>query len=312
MYVQSLEISTTDHCNLACLQCNHASPYLRKRFTEVATVARDLRALAGVLSARELRIAGGEPLLHPELEQIIGTVRRIGIAERIVVITNGALLHRSDLRFLRTIDELRVSIYPGISYKFDRAALQSACARERVDLDLRRMNAFSQTMLTRRNDNRRLVNFIYCNCALVHEWSCHLVYEGRFYKCTTAAFMQHRLALVSVPHDSAADGVDLHAGGDLQRRIENYMRSDEPLASCAYCLGTVGRRVSHRQLSRSQLQEELVRDSTSAMASIGVVGLVDSLLLSPLRKTRYYAPLLRTANILRGLVRDPLKTRSRV
>ncbi len=298
MHVDSIEISTTDHCNLSCAQCNHASPYLRKRFTDIATVEHDLRTLANCLSAGELRIAGGEPLLHPDLEGLIDVVRQSRISERIVVITNGVLLHRYDFRFLRDIDELRVSVYPNVHYGFDTESLRRTCRSFDVKLSLRPMNSFSRTMLTKRNDNSRLVDFIYRNCALIREWSCHLVHEGRFYKCTPSAFMQDRLALAGIAHDSRRDGIDLH-GGDLGRRIRAYIDSDEPLAACAYCLGTVGRRIGHRQLSKRQLQSALAEDNASAIASIGLTGLADSLVLSRLRKTNYYSIVLRTLNAIR-------------
>lgn len=288
MYLDSIEISATDHCNLSCAQCNHASPHLARSFADTTSIARDLDALATVIRAGELRIAGGEPLLHPDLDGLIGAARQSGITSRIVVITNGTLLHRVDWGFLHGIDELRISCYPRVSQRFVVADLQAACDAADVLLHIRDMPSFTRTMLTRRNEHPCVVRFIYRHCSLVNEWSCHLVHEGRFYKCTTAAFMSRRLAQAGIDHFPQRDAVSLHGNPDLGGELLRYMASKAPLESCAYCLGTVGATVRSRQLARTQLRQELGDDHVDAVAAMGGKALWDSLVLSPLRRMIRY------------------------
>lgn len=284
MYLKALEISTTDHCNLKCAQCNHASPHLARRFTPITTIRNDLEALRPAVQAGELRIAGGEPLQHPELVALTRTLRALHIADRLVLITNGVLLHVTAWDFLEFIDVLQVSRYPGVSMKCCIRDLEAACDRHGVELEVRDMARFSKTLLTRRNESRALVSFIHRHCALAHQWSCHLVHDGRLYRCTPAAFAGARLAKVGIELDSSEDGLPLHEGGDLAARVRDYLTSDTPLAACAYCLGSVGRQVPSRQLSKQALARELEEDRVPAIAALGLRGLVQSLVMPQLER----------------------------
>src|SRR6478736_2087477 len=91
----SVEYNLTEHCNLSCYACDHASPLMREKFASVDEFKRDFEALAQVFHSKQFRIVGGEPLLHPKLTEFLSVARRIGIADSIVLITNGVLLHKA-------------------------------------------------------------------------------------------------------------------------------------------------------------------------------------------------------------------------
>ncbi|WP_349829033.1 GTP 3',8-cyclase MoaA [Brevibacterium litoralis] len=75
---QDLRISLTDKCNLRCSYCMPAEgmDWLPKdTLLTVDEVARLVRIGVRDLGIRELRLTGGEPLVRPDLEGIIGRVR---------------------------------------------------------------------------------------------------------------------------------------------------------------------------------------------------------------------------------------------
>ena len=74
-------------CNLACEYCNEYDDFSKPVPTDVMFQRVD--KLAG-LGTSVVTISGGEPLLHPELDQIIGRIRQHGIVAG--MITNGYLL----------------------------------------------------------------------------------------------------------------------------------------------------------------------------------------------------------------------------
>src|SRR6266498_5151649 len=74
-------------CNLACKYCNEYDDFSKPVPTEV--MFRRVDKLAA-LGTSVVTISGGEPLLHPELDQIIGRIRKHGIVAG--MITNGYLL----------------------------------------------------------------------------------------------------------------------------------------------------------------------------------------------------------------------------
>ena len=189
----SVEYSLTEHCNISCHACAHASPLLAKKFADLADFSRDFEALAEVFHSRELRIVGGEPLLHPELLAFLREGRRIGVADTIVVFTNGVLLHRMPDEFWRLIDKLHVSVYPGVRRRLGEEDCERLCRTHDVELRIERFRTFDQTLISKRIDDPRLVKAIYRACHTATE--CHTVHGGRFYKCPMAPLMSSWLAL---------------------------------------------------------------------------------------------------------------------
>jgi hypothetical protein len=54
----SFDYNLTEHCNLSCCECDHASPLLPKKFASVEAFSRDLTALASIFHSRHLQILG--------------------------------------------------------------------------------------------------------------------------------------------------------------------------------------------------------------------------------------------------------------
>src|SRR5690348_4435511 len=90
----SVEFNLTEHCNLSCYGCDHASPLLPTRLADLESFQRDLAALSEVFHSREIRLVGGEPLLHPRIVEFMRAARDSGVADSVVIYTNGVLLHR--------------------------------------------------------------------------------------------------------------------------------------------------------------------------------------------------------------------------
>jgi len=91
-------LTSTDHpllahiipirrCNLACEYCNEYDDFSKPVPTEVMFQRVDKLA---ALRTSVVTISGGEPLLHPELDQIIARIRQHGVVAG--MITNGYLL----------------------------------------------------------------------------------------------------------------------------------------------------------------------------------------------------------------------------
>jgi len=74
-------------CNLACEYCNEYDDFSKPVPTELMFQRIDKLAELGTSVST---ISGGEPLLHPELDQIIGRIRKRGMIAGLI--TNGYLL----------------------------------------------------------------------------------------------------------------------------------------------------------------------------------------------------------------------------
>jgi MoaA/NifB/PqqE/SkfB family radical SAM enzyme len=94
-------------CNLSCAYCNEYDKNSEPVAT--ATMFQRINRLAD-LGTTIITISGGEPLLHPELDEIIRQIRRRGIIAG--MITNGYLLTADRIRRLNRagLEHLQISI----------------------------------------------------------------------------------------------------------------------------------------------------------------------------------------------------------
>jgi len=111
-------LSSTDHpilahiipmrrCNLSCTYCNEYDD--KSKPVAIETMYERLDRLAD-LGTNIITISGGEPLLHPDLDLIIGRVRSRGMIAG--MITNGYLLTAERIQRLNRagLDHLQISI----------------------------------------------------------------------------------------------------------------------------------------------------------------------------------------------------------
>lgn len=245
-----LEYNLVDHCNYACEDCSHLSPWLRPRKAGLESFRADLAALARVYHVRRLRFVGGEPFLHPELLGFVRAARESGVADQIQICTNGSLVDRVDEAVFGEIDLLSVSWYPDARLDEEKVArIRALCRRYGTRLRLERIDRFRAMRLDHPNPDPALVQEVYDTCQIAHAWYCQTFADGVFYLCSrplyTNAYLDRKG--LEAPNLRALDGVPLHTP-DLQARLLASLGTRAPLASCAWCLGTVGRYQPWRSL----------------------------------------------------------------
>ncbi|MFN7935130.1 MAG: radical SAM protein [Bryobacteraceae bacterium] len=94
-------------CNLECGYCNEYDDYSKP--VPVETMLQRVDRLAD-LGTTVVTLSGGEPLLHPDLDQIIARLRKRGIIAG--MITNGYLLNAQRIQRLNDagLDHMQISI----------------------------------------------------------------------------------------------------------------------------------------------------------------------------------------------------------
>jgi len=94
-------------CNLSCAYCNEYDTYSKP--VPLETMSERIDQL-GQLGTTIITISGGEPLLHPELDQIIARIRQNGAIAGLI--TNGYLLTADRIRQLNRagLEHLQISI----------------------------------------------------------------------------------------------------------------------------------------------------------------------------------------------------------
>jgi glycosyltransferase involved in cell wall biosynthesis len=268
IHIQGFCYALVDHCNLACHGCDHDSPLAPPRFTALDQFERDLRALSEVLHAHDLRLGGGEPLLHPHVEEFFEVARACRVADRLTLVTNGLMLHKARPRLWKLIDGVYLSVYPDVHLPEPLSAYASLAEQHGVYFDSADQTTFVHTLLNQKVDDPLLVAAVYRLCKMTGEWWCHTVHEGRYYKCSIAPFCGRRMARLGVDYRPGADSVSLHASPDLRAELARYLARREPLAACAYCLGTSGPGERHRILDRSGVEAWWKEDHSQVIAAV--------------------------------------------
>lgn len=115
-HLDLLGFHVVDHCILHCKGCDACSPLVKKPwFYDAKVFEKDVEELSKKLALRTCEILGGEPLLHPQIEQIVSTVRKFYPFTSIVFVTNGILLKKMKPSFFECLRKnniiLRISVY---------------------------------------------------------------------------------------------------------------------------------------------------------------------------------------------------------
>jgi cyclic pyranopterin phosphate synthase len=92
--ISYMRVSVTDRCNLRCIYCMPAEglPWIPKgdqlTFDEIVRVVE----AAASLGLRSIRLTGGEPLIRPNLHELVAAIAAVPGIEDISLSTNGLLL----------------------------------------------------------------------------------------------------------------------------------------------------------------------------------------------------------------------------
>lgn len=145
-----------------------------------------------------------------------------------------------------------MSLYPGARPPPEALARAAARAREHgVELVASPVPTFRTTIVTTSHPADRATTMIFRTCAIAHLSHCHLVHEGRLFKCSCPAYLPAFLARTggASGYDPARDAFDIHGAKDLAA----FLFAQKPLDACRHCLGFVGKERQRRQLAKETL-----------------------------------------------------------
>ncbi|MGH7703749.1 MAG: radical SAM protein [Gemmatimonadales bacterium] len=253
----AVEYSAAYHCNLRCSSCSHMSPFISKQFPSLESFVKDLTALNRVMHAKDIRLLGGEPLLNPEIVELLKAARASGIADTVMLTTNGLLLHSMKDDFWEHVDFIWLSMYPGRSPTAKALEHIKARAKEsNTRLDLDPTSHFRSTYVTEPHEHGWTTDMLFKTCGSAHRFHCHMLYEGRLFKCAVPPFLPEFLAkLGKNGYDPAVDAFDIHGAQELFEGLRAFLFTPKTLEACRYCLGYVGKWENHHQLPPDQLAD---------------------------------------------------------
>ena len=122
--IDNLGIKLAQHCNLNCIRCNNFSNIMDEGFYELNEINRDLKKLRQLMpNILNIKLIGGEPLLNPDLGEIIYSVKEIYPESSVFIVSNGLLVDRISEDVFEAIRNCNVTIlitiYPVLYKKVD-------------------------------------------------------------------------------------------------------------------------------------------------------------------------------------------------
>ena len=248
---EGLEINAVLHCNMSCKSCAHLSPLFKKKNIDLDMVGHDLEILSHSYHASYVKIMGGEPLLNPNLVELIKSVTSTGIADEILLTTNGTLLHNAPEELWDVIDSLELSLYPSRLPDQEKIeSFKSKAALHKVKLLINYYENFRISYSENRNEDISLVQDVYDTCKLAHFWHSHTVIDGWFYRCPQSIFIPQQE--VAGGWNSEIDGIRISSEPGFAESLFKFLTRSQPLKACENCLGSVGKSHSHKELRRTE------------------------------------------------------------
>lgn len=227
-----LEFHLADHCNLNCAGCLHYAPFADRRFADLETIRRDFKRLKELFSnIRHIRIMGGEPLLYPDVGEVVKTVRAAFPRSKVRVVTNGVVLNddadgkiRSLLSILRKNSVgIDWTMYPPVAHREDE--IKALCKNAGVNLRITENNSFMARIRPKGGIGIRRA-FRWCR----ERMYCPILDDGRIFTCAPARYAGYynKAAETKIPVEK---GMDLHTA--TAKDILYYLMC--PAFTCAYC-----------------------------------------------------------------------------
>jgi len=237
--LDSLEMGVfvTDHCNLNCKGCSSFSPIAEEGFLNIQTYKKDIEKLAELTENKlfSFFFTGGEPLLHPDIHEILDIARKYFPGSHIRLLTNGLLLLIMPEVFWKCCQKNEVEIfmsrYP-IKINFD--LLEEKVKEYGVKLDFIEGSNFPVKLMykypldlngkqtLKRSYN--ICNQIYC---------CNTIKDGKIYPCSPIARIGHFNKYFNKKLEiSSGDALELKNVKSVDE-IYDFLCSPKPF--CKYC-----------------------------------------------------------------------------
>lgn len=238
--LEYLVINILDHCNLKCKGCDHfacvADPYL----VPYETLHNDIERMAEIMhgdNIMKIAVMGGEPLLHPDLLEILKDVRGKFPNAIIRLTTNGLLLLQQTDEFWAVCRDYNITIvntkYP---IRIDYKKIKDKTTSENVEFQFFEgtgddtVKTSSKKIITLDGTNDPVKSFAKC---YISNYGNFLM-EGKLYGCPFSC-QSYRIFNKKFGQNlkmTERDYLDIYKIKDMQEIFDFAAR---PRPYCRYC-----------------------------------------------------------------------------
>lgn len=231
-FLMHLEFHLTDHCNLNCVGCTHFSNISEPKFVDARMLENRfdrLNKLVGYIY--DVRILGGEPLLHPDIIDILKITRKKFSFSKIELYTNGLLLDKMSEEFFVTCKKNKIGIYVSkysvIESKINKIKEFFSYHKIKYCISPAIIN-FSANL----NPNGNLdKNITFKNCK---EKNCTILKEDKIYLCPICAYIDKYNKYFN---KNIVEPKGINIFSSSSKELFNYLKTAEE--TCRYCTNNI-------------------------------------------------------------------------
>ncbi|MAG92060.1 hypothetical protein CMO83_05270 [Candidatus Woesearchaeota archaeon] len=211
-----------------------------KHFVDAEKLSHELEQSSDLISIGTLCLIGGEPLLHPDLADVVEACANSGISKHVRVVTNGLPVSRITGDVWKNVDEVYVSLYGQAKLSEEKIQLFREIAEEnQIALRVASYPQFRETFSQNPSADEALTERVFKACEVAHNWKCYTLDEGILYLCPQSLFIPR------VQPEVKTEGVSLLDPKTTPQQIRDFLSRDTPLDACKHCLGSAGSLFSH-------------------------------------------------------------------
>lgn len=223
-----LEVHVCDKCNLNCRGCTHyCNVKAEDRFVDINDFEKDIKEVSKKLNFQEIKILGGEPLLHPNLIEFFRIAREVYPSNKIILTTNLILLDTMKEDFWEGMKKYNIVFqltkYPPMNEKF--VHYLDLIASKNIPID--NIHVANEFWLFKNPNGNSNPQEVYKQCC---EAYCRQLRDGRLYICPDACYMDYynKYFDKNIPVDK---GIDVY--NHTSEEIYNYLTT--PKETCKFC-----------------------------------------------------------------------------
>lgn len=234
--LSSLEYHLCEHCNLNCLGCDNFSPLAGESYEDINRFMKDMErfSLLTYGKLKVLKLLGGEPLLHPEIENFIRVSRQYFPNTKIIIITNAIKLIDMPDSFFTTCFEYNITISPTkypINIPWD--TIKNKMKKFSLKLEFfdgeNTVKTLYHMTLDLFGTQDPVESFLNC----YHANNCIFLREGKLYPCSVAPNIHHFNKFFGVNLEVDDDDYIDIFNVNSYKEISSFI--SKPIPFCRYC-----------------------------------------------------------------------------
>lgn len=235
-----IDFPVTEICSLNCKDCSAFMPYYEQpKHYKKEDLFNMIDTLAEVFdSIGELRFLGGEPLLHPDIFELIAYAESKETFFTVSIVTNGTILPKKEQleRIKAKHFSMLVSDYGDLSKKQDelKAMLHALEIPFTIPFTVKEENWVENTGVMYRNETPEALEHIFSDCIFVN---CFAMLDWKIFHCT---FLKSAHFLKSVPASEIEFATlidDTKSRSEIKRELRRYIHETKCVKACNWCPG---------------------------------------------------------------------------